>query len=160
LPVANSILILALTKKQWCIRLFIPIIGDLTLFNVLIFIAGLLILWVIVSIPVYIAGKVVTSGESTLGDAMIATLFGPIVYVLVLFVAGFLFGTLVGSGAYIWALIVAFIAWVGVFKASFSTGWLGGIAIAILAILVFAVISTIFGVMLGLTIPAPFFPRF
>ncbi len=137
-----------------------PIIGDLTLFNVIIFIAGLVILWLIVSIPVYIAGKVVTDGESTLGDAMIATLFGPIVYVLVLFVAGLLLGTLVGSGAYIWALVVAFIAWVGVFKASFNTSWLGGLAIAVLAILVFAVISIIFGVLLGLTIPAPFFPRF
>jgi hypothetical protein len=140
--------------------LFAPIIGDLTLFNVLIFIAGLIILWVIVSVPVYLAGKVVTSGESTLGDAMIATLFGPVVYVLVLFVASLMFGTLAGSIAYICALVVAFIAWVGIFKASFSTSWLGGLAIAVLAILVFAVISTIFGVLLGLTIPAPFFPRF
>ncbi len=140
--------------------MFAPIIGDLTLFNVLIFIAGLIILWVIVSVPVYLAGKVVTSGESTLGDAMIATLFGPVVYVLVLFVASLMFGTLAGSIAYICALVVAFIAWVGIFKASFSTSWLGGLAIAVLAILVFAVISTIFGVLLGLTIPAPFFPRF
>ncbi len=140
--------------------LFVPIIGDLTVVNVLVFIVGLVILWILVAIPVYIAGKVVTGGESTLGDAMVATLFGPIVYVLVLFAAGALIGTLLGSEAYIWALAVAFVAWVGIFKASFHTSWLGGLAIAILAILVFAVISIIFGTLLGVMIPAPFFPHF
>jgi hypothetical protein len=137
--------------------LYVPIIGDLTLLNILVLIIGLIIIWIIVSIPVYIAGKIVTGGESSLGDAMIATLFGPIVYAITLFIADFL---LVGSGGYIWALVIAFIAWLAVFKASFKTGWLGALAIAILAIFVFAVISILFGFLLGLMIPAPFFPRF
>lgn len=62
------------------IELFAPILGQLTLVDLLLIVVGLIILWVIVSIPVYIAGKIVTSGEATLGDAMVATLFGPIVY--------------------------------------------------------------------------------
>ncbi len=138
----------------------VPVIGDLTLLNILVFAVGLVIIWVIVSIPVYIAGKIVTAGEATLGDAMVATLFGPIIYAITLFVVDFLLGALIGSGAYIWALIIAFIAWVGVFKASFNTGWLRALAIAILAILVFTVISIIFGAVLGVMVPAPFFPRF
>ena len=137
-----------------------PVIGDLTLVNILVFAVGLIILWIIVSIPVYIAGKIVTAGESTLGDAMVATLFGPIVYAITLFVVDFLLGPLIGSAAYILALILAFIAWVWVFKASFNTGWLRAVAIAILAIFVFAVLSIIFGAFLGVMVPAPFFPRF
>ena len=137
-----------------------PVIGDLTLVNILVFAVGLIILWIIVSIPVYIAGKIVTADESTLGDAMVATLFGPIVYAITLFVVDFLLGSLIGSAAYILALILAFIAWVWVFKASFNTGWLRAVAIAILAIFVFAVLSIIFGTFLGVMVPAPFFPRF
>ncbi len=140
--------------------MFVPIIGQLTLVNVLVLIVGLIILWIIVSIPVYIAGKIVTGGESTLGDAMLATLFGPIIYTITLFLVDFVLGALIGSGAYIWALVIAFFAWIGVFKASFKTGWLGAFAIAILAVLVFAAISILFGLLLGIMVPAPFFPRF
>jgi hypothetical protein len=137
----------------------VPIIGDLTVLNILVFTIGLVILWIIVSVPVHIAGKIVTAGESTLGDAMVATLFGPIIYAVTLFLVNYLLGPLVGS-AYIWALILAFLTWVGVFKASFKTGWLGALAIAVLAILVFAAISLLFGTLLGVMVPAPFFPRF
>jgi len=140
--------------------LFAPIIGELTLLSLLLFVVGLIIMWIIVSIPVYIAGKIVTADESTLGDAMVATLFGPITYAITLFVVDFFLGALIGSGAYIWALVLAFIAWVWVFKASFKTTWLGALAIAILAILVFAVISILFGTFLDVMVPAPFFPRF
>lgn len=142
------------------IELFAPILGQLTLVDLLLIIVGLIILWVIVSIPVYIGGKIVTSGESTLGDAMVATLFGPIVYAVTLFLVDFFIGSLVGGGAYVGALVLAFIAWVWVFKASFKTTWLGALAIAILAILVFAVLSLLFGALLGIMVPAPFFPHF
>ena len=137
----------------------VPFIGDVTFWSLLLLGIGLIILWVIVSIPVYIAGKVVTDGESTLGDAMISTLFGPIVYVITLFAVEFLLGELLPMGAYILALLIAFIAWVGVFRASFKTNWLGALAIALLAILVFAGMSVLFGSLLGVMVPAPFFPR-
>ena len=139
--------------------MFVPIIGQLTIANLLILLVGLVILWIIVSIPVYIAGKLVTAGRASFGDAMVATLFGPIVYVITLFAVNFFLGTLIGSGAYILALILAFIAWVGVFKFSFRTGWLRALAIALLAILVFALISVLFGTFLGVMVPAPFFPK-
>jgi len=137
----------------------LPIIGELTLVNVLVFVIGLIILWLLVTIPVYLAGKIVTAGESSMGDAMIATLFGPIVYIVTLFGVNFFIGELVGSAAYFLALVIAFVAWIWVFKASFDTGWLRALAIAILAILIFAVISILFGT-LGILVPAPFFPHF
>ncbi len=136
-----------------------PIIGNLTVASILVLLVGLVILWIIVSIPVYIAAKFVAGGEATFGDSMVATLFGPIVYVMTLFVVDYFLGALIGSGAYIWALVLAFVAWVGVFKVSFGTGWLKAFAIALLAILVFAGISLLFGTFLGVMVPAPFFPQ-
>ena len=47
------------------------IIGNLTLASLLATIVGLIILWIIVSIPVWLAGKAVTGGKATFGDAMI-----------------------------------------------------------------------------------------
>jgi hypothetical protein len=140
--------------------LFVPIIGQVTVLGLLAIIVGLIILWIIVSIPVYIAGKVVTAGESSLGDAMLATLFGPIVYAITLFLVDYFLGAVIGSGAYVLSLILAFIAWIWVFKASFKTGWLRGLAIALLAILIFTAISILFGALLGIMVPAPFFPKF
>jgi hypothetical protein len=131
----------------------------MTLMSLLVTIIGLIILWIIVSIPVWLAGKAVTGGKATFGDAMIATLFGPIVYAVTLIIVDYFLGALIGSTAYIIALILALIAWIWVYKASFKTGWLGGIAIAILAWIIFVVISIIFGALFGLVVPAPFFPH-
>jgi hypothetical protein len=127
--------------------------------SLLVTIIGLIILWIIVSIPVWLAGKAVTGGKATFGDAMIATLFGPIVYAVTLIIVDYFLGALIGSTAYIIALILALIAWIWVYKASFKTGWLGGIAIAILAVIIFFVISIILGAVFGLVVPAPFFPH-
>ena len=135
------------------------IIGNMTLTSVLVTVIGLIILWIIVSIPVWLAGKAVTGGKATFGDAMIATLFGPIVYAVTLIIVGYFLGTLIGSTAYIIALILALIAWIWVYKASFRTGWLGGIAIAILAWILFVVISIIFGALFHVAVPGTFFPH-
>ncbi len=139
--------------------MYVPIIGDLTVLNVLVFVFGLIILWVLVSIPVYLAARIVTSGESSLSDTMFATLFGSLAYVGTLFIMGYALSPLLGSETYALALIIAFIAWLGVFKASFKTGWLNAIAIALIAILVFAAIAFLFGALLAVMVPAPFFPR-
>ena len=141
---------------------FVPILGQIDAAGIVAIIVGLIILWILVSIPVYIAGKVVTRGASTLTDAMIATLFGPIVYTITVFLVDYFLGLITGSGAgsQILALVVAFFAWLWVFKASFKTGWLRALAIALLAILIFTAISALFGFLLNVMVPAPFFPRF
>jgi hypothetical protein len=136
------------------------IIGNMTLTSLLVTIAGLIILWIVISIPVWLAGKAVTGGKATFGEAMLATLFGPIVYAITLIAVDFLLGGLIGSTGFIIALILAFIGWIWVYKASFKTRWLGGLAIAILAVILFIVISIILGAIFGLAVPAPFFPSF
>jgi len=131
----------------------------MTLASLLVTIIGLIILWIIVSIPVWLAGKAVTGGKATFGEAMVATLFGPIVYAVTLIIVGYFLGSVIGSTAYVIALILAFITWIWVYKASFRTGWLGGIAIAILAWVIFVVISIIFGTLFGIAVPGTFFPH-
>lgn len=142
----------------------IPILSSvlpsgITLMDLLIIVIGLVILWIIISIPVYLAGKVVTTGKSTFGEAMLATLFGPIVYAIVLVGVDFFLGAIIGSGAYIWALIFAIIAWIAVYKSTFRTGWLGAIAIGILAAIIFVILGVIIAILFGVTIPGPFFPK-
>ncbi len=46
----------------------------------------------------------------------------------------------------------------GVYKASFETGWLRAILIAVLAWIIFIVLSFIFGALFGVAYPSPFFP--
>jgi hypothetical protein len=116
-------------------------------------IIGLVVVWIIASIPAYVAGKIVARGKATFGEAMAATLLGPVVYIVVLVAVDIFLGGLIGSGGYIAGFILAFIAWVWVYKALFQTGWLGGLAIAILTIIVFAVLLLLIGVLFGVMSP-------
>ncbi len=124
--------------------------------NVLFFVIGLIILWIIASIPAYIAGKIVTGGKASFGDAMAATLGGIIVYAIVLFGVTYFLQPIVGSSAGIWALILAFVAWLAVYRASFDTGWLGALGISVLSLLVFFVLNAVLGSALGVAFPGVF----
>jgi len=128
--------------------------NGITLVSLVAIIIGLIVLWIIVSIPVYLAGKVVTGGRSTFGEAMVATVLGPIVYFIVLAGVRFFLEGLLGGAASTLGYILAFIAWIWVYKRTFRTGWLGGLAIAILAVLVFVIFSLIVNALLGIVVPS------
>ncbi len=104
----------------------------------------LIILWIIISIPVYIAGKVVAGPNATIGRAMGATLLGPIVFTIVLVLGRIVLGSV--AGLTILALIVAFFAWLWVYKELFRTGWLGALGIAILSVITTIIIVAILAV--------------
>lgn len=118
-------------------------------------IIGLLILWIIVSIPVWIAAKILTAGRVKFTRAMLVTALGPIVYAIVFFISAALLSAIVGdlTVPLIIGFIIAFIAWIGVFKMGFDTGWLRALGIAILAIIVFAVIGFIISFLIQLVVP-------
>jgi len=133
---------------------------SVTLTGLLVTLVGLIILWIIVSIPVWLAGKAVTGGKGSFGDALLATLAGPIVYFIVLFLVSFFLSAAIGSTvAFIFAYLLALLAWIWVYKASFHTGWLQGIAIAILAWVIFIILSIVVSALFGIMYPAPFFPK-
>jgi hypothetical protein len=130
-----------------------------TIFDLLVVLIGLIILWIIVSFPVYLAAKAVTGGKATYGEALGATLGGAIVYVVVLIGVSFFLGEVIGHyTAGVFALILAFIAWLAVYKASFETGWLGAIGIAILSAIIIYILNIILVTLFGVSIPAFFHP--
>jgi len=131
---------------------------SLTLVGLITIFAGYIIFWIIISIPVYVAGKILTAGKATFGEAMLATLLGPVIYVIVLLLVNFFLGAIAGQSASIWAYILAFIAWIWVFKASFKTNWLAGLGIAILAVVILIVLNILLGSLFGTAIPGSFFP--
>ncbi len=102
-------------------------------------IIGLILLWIVVSIPVYFAAKVLVGGKAHFTEAMLATLVGPIVFAIVLGV-GYYITSRIFSGLGFLALILAFLAWIWVYKAAFRTGWLQAFGIAILAIIIAIII--------------------
>jgi hypothetical protein len=118
-------------------------------------IIGLLVLWIIVSIPVWIAAKILTVGRVKFSRAMLVTALGPIVYAIVFFIFAALLTAIVGDPTVpvIIGFIAAFIAWIGVFKKGFDTGWLRALGIAILAIIVFALIGFIISLLIQSIVP-------
>ncbi len=118
-------------------------------------IIGLLVMWIIVSIPVWVAAKILTMGRVSFSRAMLVTALGPIVSAVVFFIFAALLTAIVGDTTLpvIIGLIVAFVAWIGVFKRGFHTGWLRALGIAMLAVIVFAVIGLIISLLMQVIVP-------
>ncbi|MEW6603495.1 MAG: hypothetical protein AB1351_02265 [Thermoproteota archaeon] len=118
-------------------------------------IIGLVALWIIVTIPVWISAKILTLGRAKFTRAMLVTAAGPIVYAIVYFLSVAALTVAFGDQTIpaVIAFIIAFIAWIGVFKKGFDTGWIRALAIAILAIIVFAVIGVIITLVMQTIVP-------
>jgi hypothetical protein len=116
---------------------------------------GLIALWIIVTIPVWIAAKILTLGRAKFTRAMLVTAAGPIVYAIVFFISATILTAALGDPTMpaIIAFILAFIAWIGVFKKGFETGWIRALGIAILATVVFAVIGIIITLVMQAIVP-------
>jgi hypothetical protein len=129
--------------------------------GLIVVLVALVILWVIVSLPVYFAARAVTAGrqrKATLGGAMAATLGGAIVYAIVLIGVTFFLGALIGHAAVVFALLLAIIAWLAVYRAAFDVGWLGALGIAILAAIILLVLNVILVALFGVALPSFFHP--
>jgi hypothetical protein len=118
-------------------------------------IIGLLVLWIIVSIPVWVAAKILAMRRVSFSRAMLVTALGPIVSAAVFFIFAALLTAIVGDPTLpvIIGLIVAFVAWIGVFKRGFHTGWLRALGIAMLAVIVFGVIGLIISLLMQVIVP-------
>src|SRR5437764_7175941 len=106
--------------------------------SIILAIISLVIIWAIVSIPVWISAKILTSGRARFGRAMLVTAAGPIVYALVLIISISFLSVAIGNRSPIvvsMGYVLAFLAWIYVFKRGFETSWLVGVGIALLAII-------------------------
>ncbi|HME18614.1 MAG TPA: hypothetical protein VKF15_02625 [Nitrososphaerales archaeon] len=124
-----------------------------TLSGLLFLLVALVILWVIVSIPVYFAGKAVTGGKATFGEAMGATLGGGLAYFVVYYGVVLFLGPLFGGSTALLALILAFIVWLAVYRASFETGWLGALGIVIVGWLILLILDFFLVQLFGVSVP-------
>jgi hypothetical protein len=124
-----------------------------TLTGLLLLIVALVILWVIISIPVYFAGKAITGGKAHFGQAMGATLGGGLAYFVVYYVVAFFLEAILGSSATILALILALIVWLAVYRASFETSWLGALGIVIVGWVILLVLDFFLVQFFGVSFP-------
>jgi hypothetical protein len=128
-----------------------------TIPGILILAVGLLLLWIVVSIPVYISGELITGGRADFGSAMGATLGGAVMYVLILWLGTFVLTPFLGSSAVVISFVLALFVWVAVYGAAFDTGWLGAVAIVLMSWLVLVVIDVILTSLFGVSFPK-FYP--
>jgi len=114
-------------------------IGTETLIGPLFtFIVGLIVL----SLIFYIAGRIVVGGKRALfSDAFVISLLGTIVMNVCLY----FFGLLVGA-------ILSLIVWLLLIRHYYETGWLGAIAVGIMAVIVSVVITIILRTLLKISI--------
>ncbi len=102
------------------------------------FIVGLIVLTIIF----YVAGRVVVGGKRALfSDAFVISLLGTIVMNVCLY----FFHPLVGA-------ILSLIVWLLLIRHYYETGWLGAIAVAIMAVIVSVVIAILLGILLGISL--------
>jgi len=95
----------------------------------------------VVSVPVYFAGRAIKGKNAGFGQAMAATLWGVVVYYLVFIVVAFFLGAVIGPSAEVLALLLGFVAWLAVFRGAFHTSWLGAIGIVVIAWLILLVLD-------------------
>jgi len=123
-----------------------------------VYLVGLLVLWFVVSIPVYFAGRAVKGRSARFGRALGATLGGVVAYYLVFIAVSFFLGAVVGGGpAQVLALLLGLVTWLAVFRAAFGTGWLGAIGIVVIAWLILLVFDFFLVLAFGVEFPA-FYP--
>jgi hypothetical protein len=124
-------------------------------YTIIIGIVSLLIIWAIISVPVWISAKILTSGRARFGRAMLVTAAGPIVYTVVLLISTSISAAVESrlSLTLTVALVLAFLAWIYVFKRGFEPGWIRGGAIAILAIILFFIVGVAINSLTDLFVP-------
>lgn len=103
---------------------------------------GLLIIWIFVSIPVFIAAKIIVGRQASFGEALLATLAGPLVFGIILTI-GYAITQRVFAGLGFLALLVGFLAWIAVYKGVFHTGWVRAFGIAVLSVIIALVVFVI-----------------
>jgi hypothetical protein len=117
------------SRLEWVLRNLV--------FGIVLFFVELLVLAVVL----YIAGRIVVGGKRALfSDAFIIALLGTIL-----------------SGAFVvfipyslLALLLSVFVWLILIKRLYETGWLGAIAVGILALIVFVVVLVLIALLFGI----------
>ncbi len=125
--------------------------------GIVVYLIGLVVLWIVVSIPVYFAGKAVKGGSAGFGNALGATLGGVVAYYVVFIIIAYFLGAVIGSPANALALVAGLVVWLAVFRAAYHTSWLGAVAIVLIAWVILLVLDLLLVAAFGVKFPN-FFP--
>jgi hypothetical protein len=132
--------VLMLSSGRWFEKALNSVGLGLTFLAIIIF---YVINLVILSLVLYIAGLMVVGGrKATFGDAFKISILG-------IFLGSIISGT-IGYFIPILGLIAYFVIWLALIKHYFETGWLGALAVAILALIVALVLVIIICVILAI----------
>ena len=118
------------------------------------FLFVLVVSWLIVSLAVFFAARVVAGSKATFGRALGLVLVGVVIIGLFSVVVSAV-GSFAGPAGLIVGSIIAFILWLGLIKSFFHTGWLAALGIALLAyfMLIVVVLLIVFAAgLMGITI--------
>lgn len=104
--------------------------------SIIALVLAIIITWIIVSIPIYFAGKLISGKHTTFGKAMLAAIVAPLVTLFFFFIVTVALALFLGPFAAVIGLIVAVLVLSYVYASIFKTGLLGGFAIAVLATII------------------------
>lgn len=110
-------------------------------------IIAMIITWIIVSIPVWLASKMVGARSSSFGKAMLVTL---LMFIIALVLGASLAFLSIGG---VLALLISILIFMGLFKATYEISWLQSLGMTILVIIVSIILLIALATLLGITIP-------
>ncbi len=111
------------------------------------FIISILVVWIVASIPLWLASKVIVGKRSSMGQALASMMLASIVFFIYFFLFSF-FTPVVGG-------LIGFIGVLGVFKSVYRIGWLESFYLAIIAVFMAVVIFFILNLILFVPLHIP-----
>lgn len=136
--------------------------------SVIAIVLTIIIAWIIISIPLYLAGKLISGKHTTFGRAMLAAIVAPVVTLFFFFLVTVGLALFLGPFSLIVGGIIAILVLSYVYASIFDTSLLGGFGIAILGtiityimtLIVAALMVSLFGITTSPILPGkgnPFF---
>ena len=121
-----------------------PLISTSGTFDVISVIAVFIILWILTSLPLYFASKVLVHNRSQFVRALVGTFFGVAIFLFFLFLFSFLFPPM--------GLIMGFVGILFVLMVVFRIGVAKAFVMAILTFIVYAVLLFVLAIV-GIVLP-------
>ncbi len=129
------------------------------IFQIMFISLGLVMIWTVLSLPLYAASKLVTKGKSTFVRAMIATLLGPLVSIILFSIINIFLIETFGDSAFIYSVIITFLIGLGTYRIIFKTSWIGAFTIFLISFIISVILIIIIGLAFSMMFPEFILPN-
>ncbi|MCD6530560.1 hypothetical protein J7L06_09830 [Candidatus Bathyarchaeota archaeon] len=121
--------------------------------------APLILSWILISLVLFVAGRIVSGKNVTLGQAFLISLVGPFLMGVTMLIASVFFRPII-------ALFIAFLVWIWAIKTVFNVGWgaaflisvVASITLILLLLGLFSMLFAFFGPIRGPPPTSPVYP--